>query len=694
MASTTPATSRARNEFYSVGTDNTPNLKEKITNVHGADSRQARFVSDLENLLGNDKECRQASRKFRTFVTHRMKTPQNSDGLIDDFVNSGYITALERVRAPKSAADLDFYENYAANHGMTLPEAVLFGPKGTAREAFARWRLTESLRGQHRSDYRPQNEQMAEAFDKAISNTYRLPETKNKNGNLEQIDIADDRGGLPAGIEGEIAKAFGRERQLYQSGWYKGTKRLSGDLPYRIVEAMAIELLGKRNMHESGRCRTFGSRLERIIEEANETGRDAFLSLYDLSGRNRGTLKHAWNKARRILNDYAETLWRQRDTYGKQIAQRVKRQLPGTVYLNNGRYYWLPKKDEKVVPLIPEKDKDKLPGSLYKNEPGGYFWWIPDHRFRRRMIPEGKKTATKDLKTAQRLQRREWERIQQYEPQLAVELKSMRKWGVATKHKPTAVRIAKKLWSEMQEQDPKTTARVMSDKSPERTRPDMDAVWPSWTEQKARLALIENKPHMPIIYPKQDIRDEWKYGLRVPKGLETMVDKIKKVDWLTRNATLVFDDNSPTVSREIVTQSNGKKWANQQEKRGKRYVAQGSTSLDKDTGRIRFAMYRPGHGSKRTLGEEVYHVVYKIIREASPGTFGAIQTWHKKNIDNGGDPTLDTSEAFSKAMAEEELGHSSGLPHRVVKHARKIFSDKSDVPHSTIEKVKASWSTP
>jgi hypothetical protein len=199
---------------------------------------------------------------------------------------------------------------------------------------------------------------------------------------------------------------------------------------------------------------------------------------------------------------------------------------------------------------------------------------------------------------------------------------------------------------------------------------------------------------MPIVYSKQDLRDEWKYGLRVPKDLETMVDKIKKVDWLTRNATLVFDDNSPAVSREIVTQSNGEKWANQQEKQGKRYVAQGSTSLDKDTGRIRFAMYRPGHGSKRTLGEEVYHVVYKIIRQASPGTFGAIQTWHKKNIDNGGDPTLDTSEAFSKAMAAEELGHSSSLPHRIVKHARKIFSDKSNVSHSTIEKVKASWSTP
>ena len=200
MASTTDTTSSSRNEFYSVGTDNTPNLKEKIMNIHGADSRQTRFISDLENLLGDDKECRQASQKFRTFVRYRMKTPQNTDGMVDEFINSGYITALERVRAPKSAEGLDFYEDYAANHGMTLPEAVLFGPNGTAREAFARWRIAESLRGQHRSDYRPKNEQMAKVFDKATGNTRRLPEVMNKNGESEQIDIADDEGSLPAGI--------------------------------------------------------------------------------------------------------------------------------------------------------------------------------------------------------------------------------------------------------------------------------------------------------------------------------------------------------------------------------------------------------------------------------------------------------------------------------------------------------------
>ena len=46
----------------------------------------------------------------------------------------------------------------------------------------------------------------------------------------------------------------------------------------------------------------------------------------------------------------------------------------------------------------------------------------------------------------------------------------------------------------------------MSDKRPEIAKPDVDVVWPSWTEQKDRLALMENEPQMPIVYPKQGLR--------------------------------------------------------------------------------------------------------------------------------------------------------------------------------------------
>lgn len=398
--------------------------------------------------------------------------------------------------------------------------------------------------------------------------------------------------------------------------------------------------------------------------------------------------------SRKTLNDYAEILWQQRDNYREQIEAKGKKQLPGTIYLNNGRYYWLPKQGEKTVPLIPDKEKDKLPGSLIKNKPGGYFWWIPHHKFRRRMVPDGKKVATKDLKTAKKLQKQEWKKIQKYEPQLAAELKGMRKWGTATKHKPTAVKIAKKYWDQMQESEPQKAARIMSDKRPGRTKPDVDVVWPSWIEQKKRLSLMENKPQMPIVYPEQGIHDELKDGLCVPEKLETMVNKIKKVDWLVNNAMLVFEDKSPAASKEIAIQSNGKEWTDEQEKQNKRYIMQSSTSIDRDTGRIRFTIYSPGYGSKRAFAEEIYHIIFEIIRESSPKTFRTIQVWHKGNIDNDSDPTLKISEAFSQAMAEEEFGYNSSLPRSVVKHAQKIFSDKNDVQPFVIEKVKRNLSAP
>ena len=110
--------------------------------------------------------------------------------------------------------------------------------------------------------------------------------------------------------------------------------------------------------------------------------------------------------------------------------------------------------------------------------------------------------------------------------------------------------------------------------------------------------------------------------------------------------------------------------------------------LKTETRRFKFTVYNPDYDSEKILAEEVYHIVFEIIREASPKTFKTIQAWHKNNISNGNDQTLNISEAFSQEMAKEELGHSSSLPQSVVKHAQKIFSDKNNVQPCVIEKVK------
>ena len=683
------ALSSPTGEFYSVGMNPYPGLKEKIEYVHGSGSPQVSFIDELESYLGDRNNYCQASQKFKTFIQYHGKRPQNIDYLVDEFINSGYLTALERISAPGSEKELEFYKNYAIEHGMTLPQAVLFGPNGAIKQAYGQWRIEEALRGQHRGNSKPANAQMAQAYDHASINTNGIPETKDKCGNYQSIDIDADTGKLPEGLESQIIKAYGREPQLYLGNGYKGTKRLSGDLPYKLLEAMTIELLTKQNLYNSGSPSTSKSKLESIVEEANKNCQDAFVALYEFYGKDR--LKNVWNDARKVLNDYAEILWQQRDLYTEQIVKRKKKQLLGTIYLNNGRYYWLPKKGEKVVPLIPEKQNDRLSGGLYKNEPGGYFWWIPTLKFRRRMVEPGCKVATKDFYTARKLQKQEWGNIQKYEPKLAMQLKAIRKWAAATKHKPTAVKIAKNIWEHIQENNPEMAARIMYDKTAERTKPDVDAVWPIWKEEMARLDKMDNKPQIPIVYPKQDIHDEWKYGLRVPKTIESMVGKIKKVDWLVKDAMLVFDGYIPSASKEIAIQSNGKEWTNEQKGKNKNYVIQGSTSIDRDTGRIRIDIYNPGFGKEWVLAEEVYHIVFEIIREASPIAFEAIRHWYDSGNTAGADETQPIGERFAFTMAQEETGRKTSLPRSVVKHAQNIFSDKCKVDPSIMEKVKNNW---
>lgn len=675
------ALSNPYGEFYSVGIDHTLGLKEKIIDVHGADSGQVDFINGLEDFLGDSDNYHKATQKFKGYVRNHINAPQNADYFVDEFVNSGYISAIERLCAPGSTATLDFCEDYAQSHGITTYESMLFSPKGTAKQAFSQWKKEEALRGQHRSSRRPENPSMAQVYDKAISNTYKLPEAESKGGDKKQIEISSDKSKLPEGLESRITEAFNRESQLYLGRGYMGTKRLSGDLPYRIVEAMVAELLAKG---ENSVCLNISkSELEKIIEETNSTGKDVFLALYDYTGK-KDALEQVWNGARKILNDYAENLWQKRDTYRDVINKRKAKELPGSIYLNKGSYYWGPKYGEKAIPLVSDKTNHKLPGSLFKDKHGKYFWRIPHYKFKREMV-DGQKGTTKNIKIAKKLQRQEWERIQKYEPELAAKISSIRKWGVTTKHKPTAIKIAKKLWKEIQENDPLIAARILSDKRSEKTRPDVDAVWPNWAEEKTRLSLMQNKPQTPIVYPKQGLREEYKYGLRVPEKLETMVDKIKNIDWMADNAMLVFDTNSPPALRNITTLSKGKDWADKQYEQNNRCLIQGCSSIDKETGRFKFTVYKPGFNSEKTLAEEVYHIVLEIIQEASPGTFKSIQTWHKKNTV---DPTLNISEAFSQEMAKEELGYGSSLPQRVVKHARKIFSDKNEVEAEVIGKVK------
>jgi hypothetical protein len=203
--------------------------------------------------------------------------------------------------------------------------------------------------------------------------------------------------------------------------------------------------------------------------------------------------------------------------------------------------------------------------------------------------------------------------------------------------------------------------------------PDIDRIWPTWDQEKARLELMAGRPQLPIVYQQQDTHEERKYGLRPPEALRGFVDRMKRTDWLARHCLLMFDDNSPDATRAMAIQSNGETWTREKKSAGKRFVVRGRTSIHKDTGRIGITIYRPGFDEPGVLAEEIYHVVFGVMRETSPATYKAAERWYQRSLNSGADPTISLDEAFSKAMGLEEVGKASGLPPGVVKHARSLF---------------------
>ena len=387
-------------EYYSVGIDSGLGLKEKIEHVHGADSQQVSLIGELEDFLKDTQSYQQAANKFRGYVKNKAKAYNNSDELVDELVNAGYIKTLQQLSYPNSGKELDYFKDYAETHDITLPQAVLFGPNGSARKALKEYQRDEMLRGQHCKTTKPANLEMAKMYDEATGNTQSLPNIIDKQGNYETIDIAEDKGKLPLGIEGLAGQVFGREKALRRQNTYKGTQRLKGDLPYQVLEAMAVEVLAKQTNYQPD---IPSSKLEQVIEKANMSGKEVFSELsYSIDDK---ILKSAWNEARKKINDYALDLWKERNGFDQECIKYVEKELPGTVHLNGTRYYWRPKRGEAKYSLVTEKEKNKLPGCLSKRKTGGYVWMMPHIKFQRNLVPKGQKYATKDLKTARRLQK-------------------------------------------------------------------------------------------------------------------------------------------------------------------------------------------------------------------------------------------------------------------------------------------------
>ena len=208
-------------------------------------------------------------------------------------------------------------------------------------------------------------------------------------------------------------------------------------------------------------------------------------------------------------------------------------------------------------------------------------------------------------------------------------------------------------------------------------KPKLDKVWPTWTEQKARLALMDDHPRLPVIGRST-----------ATEPLKPIVQKMQKVDWLVKHCILVFDENCPVAIPDIAIQSQGLQWFAEIKQQGKRPIIRGTTSFDRDTGRIRITIYDQGFGENRVLTEEIYHIIFEIIRHTSPEIFASIEKWYSQRLKKGLDPTWQMHEAFAERMVQEdECSGSTDLPPQVVKYAQKAFSPAHTVPDKVMQQI-------
>jgi hypothetical protein len=207
--------------------------------------------------------------------------------------------------------------------------------------------------------------------------------------------------------------------------------------------------------------------------------------------------------------------------------------------------------------------------------------------------------------------------------------------------------------------------------------PKIDKVWPTWREQRARLSAMDEHPRLPVVG-------------KPAEALEPMLRKMQGISWMVDNCIVVLDENSPVALRDMAVESRGQRWYAETKNQGNRPVVCGSTSIDKDTNRVRITLYGQDFNKERVLTEEVYHIVYEIIRHTNPKTFGLMKKWYCNQLKDGLDPTWHMHEAFAELMVREtESPESTGLPRRVVNYAQKIFSPACKIPSSVMEEIVA-----
>jgi len=664
---------------------------------------------------------------------------------IDDVIHGGYIRELQSLSRRSGADHLAFIQEYATFYSVPAPAVLLFGPRGGARAELRHFVTAEKSHGMHRPGASPDPKGSAKTRRhwQDADRTQNWPTDTNGDGEFVLRELPMPQSHASDGISGRIREMWRRDPALRD---YTGTNRLSGDTAFQVIEDVVHMLIETRPglLNPAERAR-----YDHILEQANAQGTDSFHAAYHSLFSDRDRWRRLWDMARQWLYQQSLQIWQkqnqQRRAEGSIIVasgvsfcrarsrkhplKRNRYGVPGTLYLNNGRYWWVVAGKMRPRPLIDPKTKPKVPGTIFKDS-NRYYWVIPGLLKRQRLVPIGQRFSATDRPTAERIAYRLWKQLQKDDPTLAqMILTRARSQGLATQDKTTAEKVAARLWRQIQQEQPQLAAKILQDNRPVaqdhwqarikvngrlrhignfstrqeaeaayarefedvwgsppgcnvQTLPKLDKVWPSWQQEKARLDAMAGHPSMPIINPPAQMH-----------GLAPMILQMQQVAWLAEHVILVFEDSSPLATPDIVIQSRGQRWLTEIKQQGRQPVIAGSASMDKDTRRIRITLYPRGL-DPGVLAEELYHVSLKVIRRTQPGIFEALRRWYSRQLRNGADRTFSMPDVFAHNMAQEHIGLRTRLPRTIVNSAQRMLSASTRIPASVMHEVKATWSRP
>jgi hypothetical protein len=245
-----------RNTIYSVGIDQTPNLKERIAEVHGPTSEVMKAVNELDCYV-SDPEARKGPWYWNFF--RRVKSgmwalyPHAGDivrtsmtrEFMDELLNGGYIRTLQFMSAECGAKYVSFAREYANGYSAPIGASLLFGPRGGATMELLHFLAAERIHGMHRNGTAP-NPYFSKETRKMWYGAQRIgnwPVIRNEKGEEVPLDVVEEQGCLPEGVATALREMWRRNPALRD---YTGTNRLSGDTPYQIIEDVIDVMLRRR----------------------------------------------------------------------------------------------------------------------------------------------------------------------------------------------------------------------------------------------------------------------------------------------------------------------------------------------------------------------------------------------------------------------------------------------------------------